>query len=225
MPYLSIMKKHRDTSIVQITDLKIDEYARSMTSPESEDVKALIASSDVELEYIDMLSGNLVGQMLKMLIQISGAKRILEIGTFTGYSAIMMAEALPDDGEIITMEMNLRYQKLAAKHFREFDQYNKIKLLEGNARELMGELEGEFDLVFIDADKLSYESYFAQALPLLKKGGLMVVDNVLWDGTVLDPEDHKAQALHEFNKMVSQCDRVEQVLLPVRDGVTIIRKK
>ncbi|WP_421774812.1 O-methyltransferase [Gracilimonas sp.] len=219
------MKKHRDTSIVQITDANIEEYAREMTTPESEGVKALIASSDAELEYIDMLSGNLVGQMLKMLIKISGAKRILEIGTFTGYSAIMMAEALPDEGEIITLEMNLRYQKLACKHFREFDHQNKIKLLEGNARELIPELKGEFDFIFIDADKLSYESYFKQALPLLKQGGLMVVDNVLWDGTVLDPEDQKAQALHEFNKMVSQDSRVEQVLLPVRDGVTIIRKK
>lgn len=225
MPYLSIMKKHRDTSIVQITDANIEEYAREMTTPESEGVKALIASSDTELEYIDMLSGNLVGQILKMLIQISGARRILEIGTFTGYSAIMMAEALPDEGEIITLEMNLRYQKLASKHFREFDHQNKIKLLEGNARELIPELKGEFDFIFIDADKLSYESYFKQALPLLKQGGLMVVDNVLWDGTVLDPEDQKAQALHEFNKMVSQDSRVEQVLLPVRDGVTIIRKK
>ncbi len=196
-----------------------------MTTPESEAIKALVASSDVELEYIDMLSGNLVGQMLKMLIQLSGAKRILEIGTFTGYSAIMMAEALPDDGEVVTIEMNLRYQKLASKHFGEFDDHNKIKLLEGNARELISGLKGEFDLVFIDADKLSYESYYKETLPLLKQGALMVVDNVLWDGTVLDPEDQKAQALHKFNRMVSQDNRVEQVLLPVRDGVTIIRKK
>lgn len=225
MPYLSIMKKHRDKSIVQITDAKIEEYARAMTTPESEGVRALVKSSDAELEYIDMLSGNLVGQMLRMLIQVSGAKRILEIGTFTGYSAIVMAEALPDDGEIITMEMNIRYQELASKHFQKFDHLNKIKLLEGNARELVSGLSGDFDLIFIDADKLSYEDYFNQTLPLLKQGGLMVVDNVLWDGTVLDPEDHKAQALHEFNKMVSHDNRVEQVLLPVRDGVTIIRKK
>jgi caffeoyl-CoA O-methyltransferase len=219
------MKKHRDKSIVQITSPKIEEYARAMTTFESEDVKALVASSDEALEYIDMLSGNLVAQMLRMLIQVSKARRILEIGTFTGYSAIVMAEVIPDDGEIITMEMNLRYQELALKHFRQFDHQNKITLLEGNARELIPELRGDFDLIFIDADKLSYEDYFIQTLPLLKQGGLMVVDNVLWDGMVLDPEDHKAQALHEFNKMVSQDDRVEQVMLPVRDGLTIIRKK
>ena len=219
------MKKHRDKPIVQITDSSIEQYAREMTTPESEDVQALVESSDAELEYIDMLSGNLVGQLLKMLVKISGAKRILEIGTFTGYSAITMAEALPEDGEIITMEMNLRYQELASKHFEKFDHQKKIKLMKGNAQEMISELHGEFDLIFLDADKLSYEAYFNQTLPFLKSGGIMVVDNVLWDGTVIEPQDHKSEALDAFNQKVSKDERVEQVLLPVRDGVTIIRMK
>ena len=195
-----------------------------MTTPESESVKALVKSSDEELEFIDMLSGNLVGQLLKMFIKISGAKRVLEIGTFTGYSALMMAEALPEDGEVLTMEMNLRYQNLSEKHFKQFDRDKKINLLKGNAKELIKELEGEFDLVFLDADKLSYDSYFEEVLPKLSTGGLLVVDNVLWDGTVLEPQDHKSEALDAFNKKVAEDERVEQVLLPVRDGITIMRK-
>lgn len=195
-----------------------------MTTNESEQVKDLIASSRSELEYVDMLSGNLVGQLLKMLIKISGAKRILEIGTFTGYSAIMMAEAIPEDGEIITIEMNILYQELAERHFKKFDTQNKITLMKGNAQELIEDTDGYFDLIFLDADKVSYSFYYEKALKKLEPGGLLVADNVLWNGTVLDPSDHKAESLHQFNKKVMEDERVEQVLLPVRDGLTIIRK-
>lgn len=219
------MKKHRDTFFVQITDQDIEQYALEMTTAESEQIKELVASSDQELEFIDMLSGNLVGQMLKMLIKLSGAKRVLEIGTFTGYSALMMAEALPSEGQMITIEMNLRYQELAEKHFERFDVENKIRLLKGNAQELMDELEGEFDLVFLDADKISYPLYFEKSIAKLKSGGMLIVDNVLWNGTVLHPDDEKAAALDQFNKMVADDLRVEQVLLPVRDGLSLIRKK
>ena len=111
------MKKHRGKPVLAITDPQIDRYSEEHTSPESEEIKKLIKSSDEELQYIDMLSGRIVGQFLKMLVSISGAKRILEIGTFTGYSAITMDEALPKDGEVITLEMNIKYQNLAQKHF------------------------------------------------------------------------------------------------------------
>lgn len=219
------MKKHRNTSIVQITDPEIEEYADRMSLGESGAIRELVQSSDEELDYIDMLSGNIVGQLLKMLIRISGARRVLEIGTFTGYSALMMAEALPEDGELITLEMNIRYQKLAGDHFGKYDKANKITMLKGNAQEIIRELKPEFDLVFLDADKLRYEYYFEHCLPLLRSGGLLVADNVLWDGTVLDPQDHKAEAIDAFNRSVAKDDRVEQVLLPVRDGLNIIRKK
>lgn len=218
------MKKHRHDPIVQITDQRIEEYSLRMTTNESERVKDLVASSRSQLDYIDMLSGNLVGQILKMLIKISGAKRILEVGTFTGYSAVMMAEALPEDGELITIEMNILYQEVAERHFNRFDTKNKITLMKGNARELMKDLRGSFDLIFLDADKVSYAFYYEQALIRLKSGGLFVVDNVLWNGTVLDPADHKAEALDQFNRIVKQDERVEKVLLPVRDGLTVIRK-
>tara|TARA_R110002124_G_scaffold48026_3_gene142166 strand:- start:1005 stop:1664 length:660 start_codon:yes stop_codon:yes gene_type:complete len=218
------MKKHRDKSIVQITDPNIDTYSEEHTTSESEDIQNLIKSSDDELQYIDMLSGRVVGQLLKMIVKISGAKRILEIGTFTGYSAIMMAEALPEYGELITLEMNLRYQKLAQKHFDLSEAGDKINMIKGNAQHTIKELQGKFDLVYLDGDKLRYEFYYEQVMPLLNSGGLIIADNVLWDGTVLDPEDEKAKVIAAFNKMVAEDGQVEQVLLPIRDGVNVIRK-
>ncbi len=196
-----------------------------MTTPESKSIKALVSSSAKELDYIDMLSGNLVGQLLKMLIRISGAKRVLEIGTFTGYSALMMSEALSEDGQIITIEMNGRYHEIAAKHFEKFSRNHKIELLYGDARELMNMLEGTFELIYMDADKLSYAWYYEKSLELLESDGLLVVDNVLWDGTVLEPKEAKAEAINLFNRKVAQDERVEQVLLPIRDGLSLIRKK
>ncbi len=218
------MKKHRGKPVVPITDANIDSYSEEHTTPESDEIVHLMKSSDAQLQYIDMLSGRLVGQLLKILIQISGAKRILEIGTFTGYSAIMMAEALPEDGEVVTLEMNLKYQEIAQKHFNESEVGSKISLIKGNAQQTIDELEGKFDLVYLDGDKLRYHFYFEKVLPKLKKGGLIIADNVLWDGTVLNPEDQKAKAIADFNKFVSEDDRVEQVLLPIRDGVNVIRK-
>lgn len=219
------MKKHRNTSIAQITDEEVEQYALEMTTGESEAIQSLVSSSNSELKYIDMLSGNLVGQLLKLLIKTSGAKRVLEVGTFTGYSALTMAEALPEDGEVITIEMNILYQDLAEKHFKKHDADQKIHLIKGNAQEKVDELAGPFDLIFIDADKLSYQLYFDKMLPKLKTNGLMVVDNVLWGGAVMNPQDEKSVALDAFNKAIANDDRVEQVVLPVRDGVTIIRKK
>ena len=120
--------------------------------------------------------------------------------------------------------MNLRYQKLAQKHFDRSEVGAKIKMISGNAQQTIDELEGEFDLVYLDGDKLRYQFYFEKVLPMLKSGGLIIADNVLWDGSVLNPKDHKAKAIADFNKNVAEDKRVEQVLLPVRDGVNVIRK-
>ena len=218
------MKKHRDKPIVQIINPKIEEYSHKYTTPESEDAQELIRSSDKALEFIDMLSGKVVGQFLKMMVKLTGAKRILEVGTFTGYSALMMAEALPEDGEVITIEMNFKYQEIAQDHFDKYKAGEKIKMIKGNAQDLINRLDGEFDLVFLDGDKLQYPFYFEACLPLIKSGGVIIADNVLWDGTVLNPEDEKAQAINEFNRLVAENSYVEQVLLTVRDGITIIRK-
>lgn len=219
------MKKHRNKPLVQITHPRIQEYAETMTTNESETILRLVQASDEELEYIDMLSGKLVGQLLKLLVQISGAKQILEIGTFTGYSAITMAEVLPPGGQIITIEMNIRYQEMAEKYIQETGFADKIKLMKGNAAELLDTLSQPFDFVFLDADKVRYPLYFEKIVPKMKAGALLVCDNVLWDGMVLQPEDEKSKAIDEFNRLVADDGRVEQVLLPLRDGVSIIRKR
>lgn len=218
------MKNSPHNSAVEITNFSIQKYAQAMTSPESSNLQEVVKSSAKDLEFTDMLSGNSIAQLLKLLIRISGAKRILEIGTFTGYSALAMAEALPDDGEVITIEMNILYQELASSHFDKYDSKKKIVLYKGNARELIDEVDGIFDFVFLDADKISYPFYYEKLLPKIKFGGLLMADNTLWNGTVLQPSDPKSHAIDEFNKLVAEDDNVEQLLLPVRDGITIIRR-
>jgi caffeoyl-CoA O-methyltransferase len=219
------MKKHRGNPIVPISDLRIEKYAEMHSINDSDELKHLIASSKESLEYIDMLSESIVGGLLQQLIKISGAKRVLEIGTFTGYSAIKMAEALPNDGKVYTLEMNLRYQKLAEKHFLTSSQHKKIRLIKGNAQQTIDQIEDELDLVYLDGDKLRYQFYVDKVLPKLISGGLIIADNVLWDGAVLNPQDHKAQSIADFNKSMKLDSRVEVILLPIRDGLSIIRKK
>ena len=218
------MKKHRGKPIYKITPDVIDSYAEEMTSIESEAVQYLINQSDAELRFVDMLSGRIVGKLLQIIIQISGAKRILEIGTFTGYSALMMSEVIPNDGQILTCEMNFKYMELAKSFFEKFDNQNKIKVIEGNALDSLNDLEGPFDLVYLDGDKLRYPLYYTKIKPMLRSGGLIIADNVLWDGMVLNPEDEKSIAIDEFNRLVAADSEVEQVLLPIRDGVNVIRK-
>ena len=189
------MKKHRGKPIIPITSEEIERYSEEHTTSESEEIRALIASSDAQLEYIDMLSGNLVGQLLKIIIKVSGAKKILEIGTFTGYSAIMMAEALPENGTVTTIEMNLKYMDISQNHFDKSNYRDRIQLLRGNAQKLIPALDDVYDLIYLDGDKLRYSLYFDLVLPKLQPGGLLIVDNVLWDGMVLNPEDPKSQAI------------------------------
>jgi len=203
----------------------IEDYAFAHTTEDSPLIRELIQTSEQELQYTDMLSGRLVGRLLAILIKISGAKRVLEVGTFTGYSALTMAEALPDDGELFTCEYNERYEKIAQSFFEKSESGSKINLVMGEALETIPVIKGEFDFVFIDADKSNYPNYYELLLPRTKRGGLMVIDNVLWDGEVLDPNDEKAKAINQLNKRIVEDAAVEQIMLTVRDGVTIVRKK
>jgi len=203
----------------------IESYAKNHTTDHSELIKELIGVSDENLEHIDMLSGRLVGRLLSLLIKISGAKRVLEVGTFAGYSALTMAEALPEDGELFTCEYNERYENIARTFFDKSEAGSKITLLMGKALETIPTISGSFDFVFLDADKINYPSYYRMILPRLEQGGIMVIDNVFWSGEVLDGKSDKGRAIDQLNAIIRDDDSVEQVMLPVRDGVTVLRKK
>lgn len=203
----------------------VEEYALAHTTEDSPLIQKLIEASDKDLEFIDMLSGRQVGRLLAILIKISGAKRVLEVGTFTGYSALTMAEVLPNGGELFTCEYNERYENIARTFFEKSEVGSKITLLMGKALETIPTIDGTFDFVFLDADKINYPAYYEMILPRLNRGGLLVIDNVLWAGEVLNPESDKARAIDQLSKMIRVDQTVEQVMLTVRDGVTIVHKK
>lgn len=203
----------------------VESYAFDHTTEDSELIRELISESEENLEFTDMLSGRLVGRLLSILIKISGARRVLEVGTFTGYSAITMAEALPENGELFTCEYNERYESIARKYFNKSDAGSKITLVMGRALETIPSIDGDFDFAFLDADKINYPDYYRMILPRLRQGGVLVVDNVLWGGDAVSGEGEKGKAIDQLNTMISGDESVEQVMLTVRDGITVIRKK
>ncbi|MFV2064985.1 MAG: O-methyltransferase, partial [Chloroflexota bacterium] len=166
-------------------------------------------------------------KLLAMLVAISRARRVLEVGTFSGYSAISMAEALPDDGRLITLELDATHAAKAAEHIAASSVKDKITIVQGPALDSLRALEGPFDLAFIDADKAGYPDYFTAIVPLLSNGGLIVADNVLREGRVLDgsSSDPGIVGMRRFNDMVVADPRVEAVMLTVRDGITLIRRR
>ncbi len=202
----------------------IKKYCQKYTTDESAVAADIQKDTFENLEYGNMLSGKIVGQLLALLIKISGAKKALEVGTFTGYSALRMAEALPEGGSLITLDYNERYIKMAQTAFEKSKHGYKISLKMGKALETLQTLEEQFDFIFLDADKVNYPNYYNILFPKLKTNGLLVVDNVLWSGKVLQKGDEQAEAIHQLNAMIADDGRVEQVMLPVRDGITVARK-
>jgi len=172
-----------------------------------------------------MMSGDSVGNFLKLIIKINNCKRILEIGTFTGYSALMMATALPDEGRLITCDVNKKTSEIAKRHWATSPHGSKIELHFGPASETINKLEGEFDLIFIDADKNNYSNYFELCKNRLSKNGLIIADNVLWSGKVLNPEDAQAKSIDAFNKLVNDDREFWNTIVPIRDGLMIIKKR
>jgi len=172
-----------------------------------------------------MMSGDSVGNFLKFLVQINHCKRILEIGTFTGYSALMMASALPEDGELITCDVNSKTSKIAQNHWNKSPHGGKIKLILGEALNTLGGIGDSFDLIFIDADKNNYYNYFEICKNKLSNNGIMVVDNVLWSGRVLNPEDDQTESIDTFNKKITADKAFWNTIVPIRDGLMIIRRK
>jgi caffeoyl-CoA O-methyltransferase len=159
------------------------------------------------------------------LVGLVEARRVLEVGTFSGYSALSMAEALPEDGHIITCEVDPVAIKFAKRFFNKSLHGKKIILKEGPALDTLKELSGSFDMAFIDADKENYLNYYEVLLPIMRSGGLIVVDNVLWSGRVLNPKEPSDHAIHRFNQTVMHDHRVEKVMLTIRDGVSLLRKR
>jgi caffeoyl-CoA O-methyltransferase len=171
-----------------------------------------------------MMVGALEGQFLKMLAGLTGARRILEIGMFTGYSTLAWAEALPKDGRIVTCEVNAESSKIAQRYFAESPHGSKIEVRLGPALETLKKIWGPFDICFIDADKENYGAYYDAAIELVRPRGLIVLDNMLRGGQVLDPQDEGTKAVDALNRRIRNDPRVENVLLPVRDGIMLARK-
>jgi caffeoyl-CoA O-methyltransferase len=203
----------------------IESYAEAHTEPLAPLYDKLREETFASMNSPQMQVGRIEGTFLKLLVKLSGARRVLELGMFTGYSALMRAEGLPDDGQLITCDIDPKAQAIAQRFFNQSPHGKKIQIRMGPALETIRSLQGPLDLVFIDADKESYPAYYEAVLPLLRAGGLIVADNTLWSGKVLQPKEASDLALVRFNDLVAKDSRVEKVQLTVRDGMTLIRKK
>ena len=205
-------------------DKEIEEYAKLYTSNEPELLKELAEFTETNMPMAQMLTGKIEGRLLKMLVALTGARSILEIGMFTGYSALSLAEALPEDGRLITCDIDEEVAKLAKQYFARSPHGEKITVQLGPALETLANTNDTFDLVFLDADKENYVEYYQSVIPKLNSNGLLVIDNCLWSGKVLEPEAETDIAIHKLNQLIVTDPRVENVILTVRDGVNLVRK-
>ena len=213
--------------MVQLVASEIQSYCQTHSTAPAELLQELERYTREHCQYAGMMVGAVEGQFLKLLVQLAHARCVLEIGTFTGYSALSMAEALPENGTLITCDIDPVTARIAQKFFKRSIHGQKIDLRVGPALQTIRELpaETELDVVFIDADKENYVDYYEAVLPRVRDNGLIVADNVLWSGRVLDPQEDTDRALVRFNTHVRNDKRVECVLLAVRDGITLIRKR
>ncbi len=210
---------------MEIVDKDLEQYAFDHTAAEPDLLQRLGAETHAKMQMPQMLTGRLEGRLLKFLAQLSGAKRVLEIGTFTGYSALSLAEGLPQDGKVVTCEIEPTHAAMARRYFDASPHGKKIEIRMGAALATLETLQGPFDLIFIDADKENYPAYYEKAVDLVRAGGLVLVDNTLWSGLVLKPHDRETIAIDSLNKRIVKDARGENVLLTVRDGLQLVRKK
>jgi predicted O-methyltransferase YrrM len=203
---------------------ELTEYADRYTSGESEVLRDLREHCYAHYEDSSMLSGFFQGRVLSMFSRMIRPRVVLEIGTYLGYSALCLAEGLADGGKVITLDVSEETNEVARSYVERTEYKDRIEFHLGNAIEIIPNLPETFDIVFIDADKPNYSNYYNQVFDKLRPGGFIIADNVLWSGKVLAPDDENAQALHEFNQMVLADDRVSNVLLPIRDGLMVVRK-
>lgn len=220
---------------------KIYQYIKEHASEPSEALAWVERQTHIRTNHARMLSGAVQGQIMRMLVQLSGAKRILELGTFTGYSAICLASALPEDGHLDTLEINDELEDLILEGFERACLSDRISLHIGDCKDTLRRLRGvmgldeggqadpamQYDLVYMDANKREYCEYYELLFDMVRPGGLILADNVLWDGKVCEdpmPQDKQTLGIARFNDMVSADPRVESVILPLRDGLNLIRK-
>jgi caffeoyl-CoA O-methyltransferase len=215
------MERH----MIPFVSESILDYADAYSSPEPELFVELARETRASQKDPQMMVGHSEGLLLRLLVRLSRARRVLEIGTFTGYSALAMASALPDDGELITCDVDPVATSLARKFWERSPHGRKIHLKLAPASDTIPALQGPFDFVFIDADKPGYIKYWDAVLPIVRSGGVIVADNVLWSGRVIDPKEESDRALAAFNDHVRRDERVECVMLPIRDGVTVAVKR
>jgi caffeoyl-CoA O-methyltransferase len=207
-----------------IVESAVEEYAEAHSSPDGELFERLAAETREKSETPQMMVGLLEGQFLGALVRSTGAKRVLELGTFTGYSSISMALALPADGHVITCDVDAEMTEIARRYAQEAGVADRIEYRLGPALDTIAQLEGEFDLVFIDADKPNYLNYYEATVPKLSPNGLLILDNTLWSGRVADPneDDENTRAIRTVNDRVRDDPRVRNVLLTVRDGMNLV---
>jgi len=213
--------------MIQITNPGVQAYVEQYTSPEDPVLKDLAAVTSGSPVFSEMLSGNFQGQLLTFLCSLLRPKHVLEIGTFTGYSAICMARGLDVRGKITTIEYNSELEPTIHEYLKKTGFNTQVELMTGNAMEIIPGLDGPFDLVFIDADKKNYLNYYKLVMPKILSGGVLLIDNVLWRGKVTDPSATDAETVNMriFNDFVKNDDRVTKVMLPVRDGLYLVQKK
>jgi caffeoyl-CoA O-methyltransferase len=209
-----------------IVSEEIEAYAEAHTTDPGELLRRLADETRATLERPQMLTGTIEGRFLEFLVFAVRPERVLELGTYSGYSAVSMAAALPPGGHIHTCEVDEQHAAVAQRYSEEAGYAERITIHLGPALETIARLEGDFDLVFIDADKVNYRAYYEALLPRLSERGLMAIDNTLWSGRVLEPDDDPStRALVELNDHIAADERVVAVQLTVRDGVTLVRRR
>ena len=212
--------------IFGLQDRKIEDYCNNMSSPVPDYLIELERETNLVTTMPQMLSGRLQGRFLSLISKMLNPQSILEIGTFTGYSALCMAEGLSENGNLVSIELDIELKSTISKYIAKSPFTGRIIVLYGDAKEILPGLNNPVDLVFIDAHKPDYILYYEEALRLLRHGGVILTDNVLWSGKVIyEPEDSTALALHQFNEHVKRDERTEKIMLPFRDGISLIRKK
>jgi caffeoyl-CoA O-methyltransferase len=204
---------------------EIEVYARAHSTAANPLLEELEKATHEIMKDSHMLTGPVEGGLLKLLVGNTHAKRVIEVGMFTGYGTLSMAEALPEDGKIIACEIDPERIKFAKRYFDRSPHGKKIEVWEGDAYQTLRTLVPPYDFIFIDAEKTGYDAYYEEAIRLLRVGGLMAIDNMLMSGKVLEPSDPASIAVDALNRKISHDKRVEAVLLTIRDGVQVVRKK